>query len=118
MEFDFKTNNSLEKRIKQYEKLKQEHPTKVPIILEKSLNCNLNQIIKSKYILSNDLTIAEFIFIIKEKLELEPERALFFLANGKYSISGNAILGDVYDRYKDKEDGFLYITYSEEVIYG
>ena len=118
MECEFKINNTLEKRINQFDKLKKEYPTKIPIILEKAHTCTLNQIIKSKYILSNDLTMAEFITIIKDKLELEPERALFFLAKGKYNISGNQLLGDIYERYKDKDDGFLYITYSEEVIYG
>ena len=62
--------------------------------------------------------MAEFINIIKNKLEIEPDRALFFLAKGKFTISGDEILGDIYDRYKDNDDGFLYITYSEEVVYG
>ena len=118
MEYEFKNNNTLERRINQYNKLKKEYPTKIPIILEKSNNCRLNQIVQSKYILSNDLTMAEFINIIKNKLEIEPDRALFFLAKGKFTISGDEILGDIYDRYKDNDDGFLYITYSEEVVYG
>ncbi len=118
MEYDFKNNYNLEKRLRQYEKIKIEFPTKIPIILERASNCTLNKIIKSKYILSYDLTMSEFMNIIRDKLEIEPERGLFFLANGKYSLSGNDILGDIYEKYKDIEDGFLYINYSEEVIYG
>ena len=118
MDFEFKKQTSLEKRIEQFEKIKKEYPNKIPIILERSQKCSINKIIKTKYILSNELTMSEFIKIIREKLELEPERALFFLANGKYLVSGSEILSEVYDKYKDSEDGFLYLTYSEEIVYG
>ena len=118
MEFEFKKNNNLEKRIKQYEKINKEYPTKIPIIIEKLYNSSLNTITNSKYILSNDLTIAEFMNNIRAQLEINQERALFFLAKGKYIISGNEILRDVYNKYKDSKDGFLYISYSEELVYG
>ena len=68
--------------------------------------------------LSNTLTMAEFIKIIRTKLEIEPERALFFLANGKHTVSSNDSLGQIYELHKDKEDEFLYMTYSEEMVYG
>ena len=118
MEFEFKNKNPLEKRKEQFNKINNEYEGKIPIILERANKCTINKVIKTKYILSNTLTLAEFIKIIREKLELEPERALFFLANGKYSISTNENLGNIYEKYKDKEDGFLYMTYSEEIVYG
>ena len=62
--------------------------------------------------------MTEFIKIIREKLELSPERALFFLVNGKHSLTLTEDLGQVYDKFKDKSDGFLYMTYSEEIVYG
>ena len=118
MDFEFKMKNSPEKRIEQFEKIKKEYQNKVPIIIERSQNCSINKFIKTKYILSDDITMSEFIKIIREKLELEPERALFFLANGKYTVSGSEDLAQVYDKYKDSEDSFLYLTYSEEIVYG
>ena len=65
-----------------------------------------------------ELTIAEFVKIIREKLELNPDRALFFLVNGKHSLTMTEELGHAYEKYKDKNDGFLYMTYSEEMVYG
>ena len=118
MEFEFKKQTPLEKRIEQFKKIQKDFPNKVPIILERSQKCTINKIIKTKYILSNELTMSEFIKIIREKLEIEPERALFFLANGKYSLSGSEDLAQLYEKYRDNEDGFLYLTYSEEIIYG
>ena len=118
MEFEFKKQYQLKRRLEQFQKIKQDYPNKIPIILERGQKCSINKIIKNKYILSKELTISEFIKIIREKLELEPERALFFLANSKYSISNSENLGEVYKKYKDKEDGFLYMTYSEELVFG
>ena len=54
--------------------------------------------------------MAEYIKIIRGKLELEQERVLFFLGNGKNSLSFNEDLGQVYQKYKDSEDGYLYMT--------
>ena len=118
MEFEFKKNNSLQKRIEQYEKIEKEYPDKVPIIIEKAKNCKITKDIKTKYILGKSLTMAELIKIIRGKLEIEPETALFFLANGKHTISSAEVLGTVYEMHKDKQDGFLYISYSEEMVYG
>jgi len=39
------------------------------------------------------------------------------LAEGKYLLKQNALLSEVYEKYKD-EDGFLYLVYAEEDIYG
>ena len=64
------------------------------------------------------MTLAELIKIIRDKLEINPERALFILVNGKHSLTLTEELGQIYDKYKDKTDGFLYMTYSEEIIYG
>ena len=38
-------------------------------------------------------------------------------ANEKYMVKPNAKLEEVYEKYKD-QDGFLYLVYAEENIYG
>ena len=118
MEFQYKINNSLDNRKSQYRKVIENHPDSVPVILERAKGCTINKTIKTKYILSKELTIAEFVKIIREKLELNPDRALFFLVNGKHSLTMTEELGHAYEKYKDKNDGFLYMTYSEEMVYG
>ena len=118
MDFQYKRNNSLERRKSQSNKILENHPDKVPVILERDKNCSLNKPIKTKYILSKEVTMAEFIKIIREKLDLSPEKALFFLVNGKHSVTLTQDLNSIYSKYKDKEDGFVYMTYSEEIVYG
>ena len=118
MDFQYKQNNSLQSRKNQYRKILENHPDKVPVILERDKKCTINKTIKTKYILSQEVTMAEFVNIIREKLDLKPDRALFFLVNGKHSVTMTDELGGIYQKYKDEEDGFLYMSYSEEIVYG
>ena len=39
------------------------------------------------------------------------------LAGGKYILKNSSLLEDAYDKHKD-EDGFLYLVYTDENIYG
>ena len=50
-------------------------------------------------------------------MKIPKEEGLFLSAKGKYSLSGQKIIGDIYNTYKD-EDGFLYIMYTTELIFG
>ena len=118
MEFHFKKQYPLEKRKEQLKEIQKDYPNKIPIILERGQLCTINKIIKTKYILSRELTMNGFNKIIRDKLEFESTRALFILANGKYVIAGSDNLGEIYKKYKDKEDGFLYMTYTEEIVFG
>ena len=56
--------------------------------------------------------------MIRKRIEINKEEAFFLLVNGKTSLSGDANLNDIYERYKDKEDGFLYIAYASELTWG
>ena len=48
---------------------------------------------------------------------MDKEEALFFLVNGKKSLTGDDSMKDVYNKYKN-EDGFLYIAYASEEVWG
>ena len=64
------------------------------------------------------MTVSQFSFIIRRKIELAKESALFLLVNGKVSIVGNQTMSEVYENNKDIEDGFLYITYTSQLTWG
>ena len=48
---------------------------------------------------------------------MDKEDALFFLVNGKKSLTGTDTMLEIYKKYKD-EDGFLYIAYAAEEVWG
>lgn len=56
--------------------------------------------------------------IVRRKLNLKKEQGLFMLVNdGKDLVKANESLESVFDKFKD-EDGFLYILYTQENVYG
>ena len=115
--FLFKQENTLDERIRIVKDLNQKYIGKIPIICEKAPNCKLEGEMKSHYMLPKDLYFNEFIYIIRQKLKLEPSVAIFLIVHDKYLIMGNDPISIIYEKYKEK-DGILYIHYSDQEIYG
>ena len=119
MEFKFKKENSdAEQRRRDCDKIRNQFQDKIPIICEKDPKSNLKDIDKTKYLVPSDLTVAQFNFMIRKRIEIAQEASFFLLVNGKYSITGDTNLAEIYDKYKDPEDGFLYIAYASELTWG
>ena len=119
MEFRFKKENpDAEQRRKECDKIRNQFSEKIPIICEKDTKSNIRDIDKTKYLVPADLTVSQFSFMIRKRIEIEKEAAFFLLANGKHSITGDTLLSEIYERYKDPEDGFLYIAYASELTWG
>ena len=119
MIFKFKTQNpDPSKRKAESTKIKEKYPDRIPIVCEKDPKSNLNDIDKNKYLVPIDLSVSQFSFIIRKRLALDKSQTLFLLINGKHSITGDSSLSDLYDKYKDLEDGFLYICYTGEIVWG
>ena len=64
----------------------------------------------------SDLTVGQFQFVIRKRIRLTPEKAIFLFAGGNIPPT-SASLAMVYAEHKDK-DGFLYIAYSGESTFG
>ena len=117
MEFKYQKVKSLEERKSEFQKVKQKHPEKIAIICEKSPKSKIRDIEKSKFLINSDITFNQFSQMIRHKLQMSKEEALFFLANGKTTLTGNDSMLEVYNKFKN-EDGFLYIAYASEEIWG
>ena len=117
MEFSFKKNFSLENRKEKYNKVLINANGKIPVICEKDPKSDIETIEKTKYLVSPDMTVNQFESIIRKKLKLNKEKALFFIVNGKNAIVGTQLFSEIYTKFKD-EDGFLYLAYASEDIWG
>ena len=105
-----------EKRKSEAERIRAKYPDRVPVICEKADRSDIPDIDKKKYLVPADLTVGQFHYVIRKRIKLAPEKALFlFFSN---SIPPNAaLMSTVYEEQKD-EDGFLYIQYSGESTFG
>ena len=118
MEFKYKKFTSEKNRKIQCNSLLIKNPNSIPVILEKDPKSKIKDIKKSKFLIQKDFTVNQFTQMIRGIMQLSELEAIFFVVKGKYTISGDRTMGDIYNLYKDKVDGFLYITYSSELIYG
>ena len=117
MEFKYKKVNTLEERKNEHQKVMQKNPGKIAIICEKSPKSHIPDIEKTKFLISEELNLAQFSAMIRKKLKMNKDEALFFLVNGKKSITGDSSMLEIYNTYK-QEDGFLYIAYASEEVWG
>ena len=105
-----------EKRKSEAERIRAKYPDRVPVICEKADRSDIPDIDKKKYLVPADLTVGQFHYVIRKRIKLAPEKALFLFCSN--SIPPNAaLMSTVYEEQKD-QDGFLYIQYSGESTFG
>jgi GABA(A) receptor-associated protein len=55
------------------------------------------------------LTVGQFCYVIRKRIKLAPEKAIFIFVNEVLPPTA-ALMSSIYEEHKDA-DGFLYITY-------
>ncbi|KAJ0962020.1 hypothetical protein J5N97_029848 [Dioscorea zingiberensis] len=111
----FKQKYDLEKRKRKSEKMMKEYPNKYPLIVEKADNGDIPQI-KRRFMVPGDMTIAKLVAVIRSRINLTAEKAIFLFVDNVLPPSGTTI-SEIYSQKKD-EDGFLYCVYSGENTFG
>jgi len=115
-EVSYKEEHPFEKRRAEGEKIRRKYPNRVPVIVEKAPKARLGDLDKKKYLVPSDLTVGQFYFLIRKRISLRPEDALFFFVNNTFPPT-SATMGALYQEHHE-EDFFLYIAYSDESTYG
>jgi GABA(A) receptor-associated protein len=113
----FKKKLTLEKRKEESSRIIKKYPDKLPIIVTKSKKTRLENIDKNKFLVPNDMTLGQFLLIIRKRIKLKQEESLFLLIKDNSMIESSKTLLQIYEDNKD-EDGFLYITYCGENVFG
>ncbi|XP_065844795.1 microtubule-associated proteins 1A/1B light chain 3A-like [Oscarella lobularis] len=114
----FKEKRSFATRQKDVEEIRRKFPHKIPVIVERYGNeKQLPVLDKAKFLVPDDMTISQFISILRKRLVLRPSQAFYLLISQKAIASASTALGDVYERNKD-EDGFLYVAYASQEMFG
>jgi len=88
----------------------------VPVIVERAEKSDAPTLDKKKYLVPADLTVGQFVYVIRKRIKLSAEKAIFIFVNNVLPPTA-ALMSAVYEEHKD-EDGFLYVTYSGENTFG
>eukprot|EP00057_Strongylocentrotus_purpuratus_P028791 XP_011683265.1 PREDICTED: gamma-aminobutyric acid receptor-associated protein [Strongylocentrotus purpuratus] len=116
MKWLYKEEHPFEKRRQEGEKIRKKYPDRVPVIVEKAAKARIGDLDKKKYLVPSDLTVGQFYFLIRKRIQLRPEDALFFFVNNVIPPT-SATMGQLYQDHHER--GLLpYIAYSDESVYG
>lgn len=98
------------------ERILKKYPDRIPIIIKKMEGSDIPNVDKNKYLVPMDLTFSQFMYVIRKRIKLKPEKALFLFVNNSIP-TGSKMISEIYKTEKD-ETGFLYVEYSGENTFG
>jgi GABA(A) receptor-associated protein len=114
----FKKKHNLEQRKNESSKIIQKYEDRIPIIVTKDPKCkSLEDINKNKFLAPIDLTLGQFLIVIRKRINLADSEALFVFVDESVLATTSQTIGTLYNSHKD-EDGFLYMMYCSENVFG
>ncbi len=116
MSKNFKSDVTFAERVKQSSDIMAKYPDRIPVYVSKRKHSKYEDIDKHKYLVPKDITISQFLYIIRKRLKLESHQAIFVFIDNTLPPSSE-LISSIYDRAKDL-DGFLYVEFSHESVFG
>ncbi|KAL3604856.1 hypothetical protein D5086_005715 [Populus alba] len=107
---------NLERRQAEAGRIRDKYPDRIPVIVERAEKSDVPDIDKKKYLVPADLTVGQFVYVVRKRIKLSPEKAIFIFVKNILPPTA-AMMSAIYEENKD-EDGFLYMTYSGENTFG
>jgi len=112
----FKDKHPFNKRLSEATRIMEKYPDRIPVICE-CVGGEVPDIDRKKYLVPSDLSMAEFLYVIRKRIKIKPEQSIYLFVGDSVMVAGCQIMGSVYAEHKDL-DGFLYTCYSGENTFG
>ena len=75
------------------------------MICEKADRTDIPTIDKKKYLVPADLTVGQFVYVIRKRIKLSPEKVIFIFVDAVLPPTA-ALMSSIYEEHKD-EDGYV-----------
>ncbi len=100
------------------ERIRAKYPDKVPIVVARARGSRstLPELRRWKFLVARDLTVGQFIYVLRSHMTLPPEQALFVFIGNSLPLS-TARVGDVWHQFRG-DDGALHVVCSAESTFG
>lgn len=116
---DFRKQTNFETRCNESRRIREKYPDRIPIIVTRALQSkDVPDITRRKFLVPNDLQISQFMYVLRKRIKLAPEKSLYLFIGEKNVMAAGAQVISTCDLQHKHEDGFLYITYAGENTFG
>ena len=79
---NFKTKHPFEKRKEEAERILAKYPQRIPVICEKDPRSrDIPNIDRQKYLVPDDLSVANFMYVIRKRIKIEAEKSIYLFVN-------------------------------------
>ncbi|RCI14199.1 hypothetical protein L249_6014, partial [Ophiocordyceps polyrhachis-furcata BCC 54312] len=119
MRSKFKDEHPFEKRKAEAERIRQKYADRIPVICEKVEKSDITTIDKKKYLVPSDLTVGQFVYVIRKRIKLSPEKAIFIFVEEVLPPTA-ALMSSIYEEHKDDDGQVTYagILFLVDVLTG
>jgi len=84
------------------------------VICEKVEKSDIATIDKKKYLVPADLTVGQFVYVIRKRIKLSPEKAIFIFVDEVLPPTA-ALMSSIYEEHKD-EDGYVQLSGPQNLV--
>ncbi len=118
----FKEEYPFDSRILEATKILKKYPDRKPIIVEtfkqNFFGSDLPKLDKRKYLVPEDITVGQFLYIIRKRMNIKEHEGLFiFFGDNHALVSTSDNIMKVYNDHREK-DLFLYAYICKESVFG
>ncbi|XP_052655277.1 microtubule-associated proteins 1A/1B light chain 3C-like isoform X2 [Harpia harpyja] len=114
----FKQRKSLATRMHEVTEIRIKYPNKIPVVVERyQKEKTLPPLNRTKFLVSQDLPLSQFAVTLRTRLCLTSSQTFYLLVNNKGLPNMAITMQELYRDNKD-EDGFLYLTYASQEMFG
>jgi GABA(A) receptor-associated protein len=78
---------------------RQKYSDRIPVICEKVEKSDIATIDKKKYLVPADLTVGQFVYVIRKRIKLSPEKAIFIFVDEVLPPTA-ALMSSIYEEHK------------------
>jgi GABA(A) receptor-associated protein len=94
------------------------YPGRVPVFVLKARGAasDLPELLKKKFLVPESISVGQFMYIVRQRMQLPPEKAMFIFVNDTLPTTGTTI-SELYGQHAS-DDGALRVYYSSESVFG